>query len=415
MKTRSDAWIRKGGRMVSLLLTVFLVFSGGTGALGDPNLSLRDDSVRALAPAEACLEILRERAAGIQAYQDYVLSVTSLPACRPVGFSDLTGDGVPELLFMELVHEEEFGFNVGRLWIYVWEGGEVRCALTLQPAIDDLLFSNFYLADDGSLILDFSDMEKAWMMRLIRDVSGKYAVETVLVEEQDFSGETPDKYYLDGSKISKKKYESLIAQLRASRRRLIGSLMVDDGGEGMTHTLSEATSALEAGEIIPDPLPAGGRFPELSFFPGEFTPGEKFAVYSAPSSRAYRSANGKAAITSGSEIFVAGVVNDWILVMYELSSGVTRVGYINPAKIKGAFTAGSVLPLSEEKMKLVQSTVLTDDPIRRKTSMGKLKKGASVTCLAQYRGWVYVEAKVSGQTARGFISPESLGLNDAAP
>ena len=379
MKTRSDAWIRKGGRMVSLLLTVFLVFSGGTGALGDPNLSLRDDSVRALAPAEACLEILRERAAGIQAYQDYVLSVTSLPACRPVGFSDLTGDGVPELLFMELVHEEEFGFNVGRLWIYVWEGGEVRCALTLQPAIDDLLFSNFYLADDGSLILDFSDMEKAWMMRLIRDVSGKYAVETVLVEEQDFSGETPDKYYLDGSKISKKKYESLIAQLRASRRRLIGSLMVDDGGEGMTHTLSEATSALEAGEIIPDPLPAGGR------------------------------------ITSGSEIFVAGVVNDWILVMYELSSGVTRVGYINPAKIKGAFTAGSVLPLSEEKMKLVQSTVLTDDPIRRKTSMGKMKKGASVTCLAQYRGWVYVEAKVSGQTARGFISPESLGLNDAAP
>ena len=115
------------------------------------------------------------------------------------------------------------------------------------------------------------------------------------------------------------------------------------------------------------------------------------------------------------KLFVAGVVDDWILVMYELSSGVTRVGYINPAKIKGAFTAGSVLPLSEEKMKLVQSTVLTDDPIRRKTSMGKLKKGASVTCLAQYRGWVYVEAKVSGQTARGFISPESLGLNDAAP
>jgi hypothetical protein len=39
-----------------------------------------------------------------------------------------------------------------------------------------------------------------------------------------------------------------------------------------------------------------------------------------------------------------------------------------------------------------------------------LKKGTKVICLAEFRGWIYVEAKVSGKTARGFISPSCLDL-----
>ena len=61
---------------------------------------------------------------------------------------------------------------------------------------------------------------------------------------------------------------------------------------------------------------------------------------------------------------------------------------------------------------LITSTVITDDPIRQKTTIGKLKKGTQVTCLAEYNGWIYVEDKVSGKTARGFITPSSLGLAD---
>ena len=30
--------------------------------------------------------------------------------------------------------------------------------------------------------------------------------------------------------------------------------------------------------------------------------------------------------------------------------------------------------------------------------------------LAEYEGWIYVEAKVSGKTARGFLPPSALGL-----
>ena len=115
-------------------------------------------------------------------------------------------------------------------------------------------------------------------------------------------------------------------------------------------------------------------------------------------------------VTSGSEILVAGIEEGWILILYELDSGVIRVGYIDSRKIKGSYTSGDALSFPRRQMTLAESAEMTDDPIRQKTAIGKLKKGTKVTCLAGYRGFVYVEAKVSGKTARGFIVPSSLGL-----
>ena len=80
-------------------------------------------------------------------------------------------------------------------------------------------------------------------------------------------------------------------------------------------------------------------------------------------------------------------------------------------KIGGSAPSLEPLVLSGTDMTLVESAVLTDDPAHQKSTVGKLKKGASVTCLAEYQGWIYVEAKVSGKTARGFIAPSALGLD----
>ena len=102
-------------------------------------------------------------------------------------------------------------------------------------------------------------------------------------------------------------------------------------------------------------------------------------------------------------------MDDWILILYELDSGVSRVGYIDSKKIKGSYTAGDTLLLTRTQMKLTEPVVMTDDPVNRTSTIGKLKKGTSVICLAEYRGWIYVEAKVSGKTARGFIPASSLG------
>ena len=219
----------------------------------------------------------------------------------------------------------------------------------------------------------------------------------------------------NGKKISAKQFQSLKEQVRADEGTLIGSLQVEEGGSGLAWTLEEALSALSSGDLpasgaSPSRLPAssGDSLPALSFSRGTFTPGQKFAVYSAPSAKSWRGAKGKASITSGSEILVAGTDGGWILILYELDSGVTRVGYINPKNIRGEYTAGEPLLFSGERRTLKEKTEITDDPLRRKTAMGKLKKGTSVLCLAEYQGMIYVETKLGGKTARGFIPSSAL-------
>ena len=394
------------------LVLILLLLACLTIARAAPDLTLQDTSVRAGSWTDAYTRILEDRAEGIRAYQDYVTSVTDSPLCRAVGLTDLTGDGIPELLFWDLFHETEYGFDVGRFWIYTADGNGVHCALTIRPEIDDMLYSRYYLAGNGLLTIHFSDCEMGWILQLRPDLKGHYTAGTTLTEAADFSGEGPDYYYRNGQKISQKKYQSLADQIRAGEGTLIGSLQVDEGGYGFTHTLDEALEALASGEYPAAPEPAAGRFPELTFTQGTFTPGQKFAVYSAPSSRSWRGANGKAAITSGSEIFVAGTEGDWILILYELDSGVARAGYIDARKITGPYSAGEALSFSQARMTLAAAAEMTDDPLRQNTTIGKLKKGTKVTCLAQYRGLVYVEAKVSGKTARGFIDPSALGPED---
>jgi len=402
------------GRICCLLLMLFLL-AGPVCALADPAVDPQDASLYPGGWAEAYTGILKGRAGSIRAYQEYVTGITSMPVCRPVGFQDLTGDGLPELLFLDLFHETEYGFDVGRLWIYSPGPAGVRCVLTLQPEIDDLLYSSLYLAEGGLLTVHLSDTERSWILRLRPDGSGVYAAETILMAQEDFSGEGPDEYFRNGKKISAKQFQSLKEQVRADEGTLIGSLQVEEGGSGLAWTLEEALSALSSGDLpasgaSPSRLPAssGDSLPALSFSRGTFTSGQKFAVYSAPSAKSWRGAKGKAAITSGSEILVAGTDGGWILILYELDSGVTRVGYINPKNIRGEYTAGEPLLFSGERRTLKEKTEITDDPLRRKTAMGKLKKGTSVLCLAEYQGMIYVETKLGGKTARGFIPSSAL-------
>ncbi len=401
--------------MLALLL---LLCAQGAGA--DPDLTLQDTSVRPGPWTQAYRQILQERSGRIRAYRDYVAEVADLTDCRPVELRDLTGDGTPELLFLELEEETEYGFRVGRLWIYTGDGGDVRCMLTLQPEIDDLLYSGFYLGKNGQLTLYFNDGEMGWKVQLRPDRTGVYEVRTVLTEQEDFSGEGPDSYYQNGKKISRKAYESAVRQMKAAQGVRIGSLDAENGDKGFTLTEEEALRELSAaggtgstknaGESggTAKGSPSDGQLPALVFTRGTFTPGEKFAVYSAPSTRSWRGAKGKAAITSGSEIFTAGMTDGWILIRYELESGLNRVGYINADKIRGDYSDVGALTLARTERTLAAAAEITDDPVHGATVIGKLKKGTKVICLAEYEGWIYAEAKVSGKTARGFIPPSCL-------
>ena len=405
-----------------MLLALFLLVATGSG-LADPNLMIQDTAVRAGAWATVYGQILEEHRAAIEEYQEYVSSVTSGSECRPVGWADLTGDGTPELLFVENVHNTEYGFELGRMWIYTADGNGAHCALTLQPEIDDLLFSTLYLGADGLLTIHLSDMEMGWTLQFRMAADSRYAMETELVSQEDFSGEGPDQYFLNGREITAKAYQQTLKDIQSVMGTKIGSFLEEDSFRGFSYTAEEAMTALRSGVIAEIPQaqpensgtendsPSEELLPTLTFFPGEFTEGQKFAVYSAPSSKSFRSAKGKAAITSGSEIFVAGTVDGWLLIQYELDSGVTRVGYVNQKIISGPYSAGSEIALAAVRMTLTESAEMTDDPVRQMSMIGKLKKGAKVTALAEYMGWIYAETKVSGKTARGFIAPESLEID----
>lgn len=405
-------------RIYCLALIIFLL-AGLTGACAEPDLTLQDRKVYPGSWADAYTEILTDRAEDIRAYQDYVIEITSSSVCRPVQLTDLTSDGVPELMLLELFHETEYGFNVGRLRIYTSDWKGVHCVLTLQPETDDMMFSSFFLAKDGLLTIHFSDTERGWIMQFRQNPDGSYAAETTLIAEEDFSGEGPDTYYRNGKKISEKKYLSMTRQIEAGEGAEICSMQEKDGGYGFAYTLDEALEILSSGEKRSELWPEAdqprfqntGLFPELTFLPGAFTPGQRFDVYSAPSDRSWRGAKGKAAITSGSPIFVAGTEDGWILILYELESGVIRAGYIDSRKISGEYTSGDALSFSRTEAALASAAVMTDDPIRQKETVARLKKGTKVTCLAEYRGWIYVEAKVSGKTARGFIAPSCIGID----
>ena len=231
-------------RLSVILALILQLCMDSAGA--DPDLTLQDSSVRPEPWREAYIQILQEHSAGIRAYHEYVAEVTSLTDCKPVGLTDLTGDGVPELIFLDLLDDTEYGFKVGGLWIYTRDKTGVHCVLSLRPEIDDLLYSSVYLGKKGLLTLYFNDCEMGWKMQLQPGKKGVYKAKTILNEQEDFSGEGPDYYYQNGKKISAKAYRSKVKQMEAKQGELIGSLQVDNGGVGFTWTLEEALEELGA-------------------------------------------------------------------------------------------------------------------------------------------------------------------------
>ena len=408
--------------LCGIVLMIILLATAGC-AWADPDLTIADPETGSGGWAEEYRQILQDRSAGIQDYRAYVAEITYSGDAHPVGLTDLTGDGIPELLFVEQVHDTEYGFELGRLWIYTADSRGVYCALTLTPETDDLMYSSMFLGKNGQLTIHLNDMEMGWTLQLERNQSGRYEAKTTLVSQEDFSGEGPDQYFQNGKSITASAYQKKLEEIRSTEGTMIGGFLEETGFRGFDYTVEEATERLGSG----DPTAAAGtdagsgrdengsapdsQLPELTFFRGEFTPGDKFAVYTAPSARSWRGANGKASITSASEIFVAGTVDGWLLVRYELDSGVIRVGYVDTKKISGPYSSGSELSFAALPMKLTEKAVMTDDPINQGTKIGSLKKGASVTCLAKYQGMIYVETKVSGKTARGFVPAASLGLD----
>ena len=130
---------------------------------------------------DAYTQILAAHYAGIMAYQNRTLEYdtgdgTVQVPCKPVALMDLTGDGTPELFFLEAASESR-----GDLYVYDTFGGVTRCVLYV-PGITRLGYDDVGLGFDiyetsaggGTLALEYWEYERPWRLQLKRDGQGVY-------------------------------------------------------------------------------------------------------------------------------------------------------------------------------------------------------------------------------------------------
>ena len=149
----------------------------------------------------------------------------------------------------------------------------------------------------------------------------------------------------------------------------------------------------------------------------ELRPNQVLNVYSAPSSSSWRGANGKAQVSTNGAVWAAGWESGWLLVMYETNSGSVRVGYVNSSSIRGGVPVDTSLEFAYDSATVTSRCTLTEDPARTGTAIATRSAGTKVTYLTRFynnKAWDYVEVKVNGKTARGFIRVGSLDINRSA-
>ena len=139
----------------------------------------------------------------------------------------------------------------------------------------------------------------------------------------------------------------------------------------------------------------------------------KYPVYSGPGTKYHRAANGKASMASSESFGVLGKTGEWLMVIYGISDGRPRVGYVRytgDAYLEpiAAFTHESDFSHFENVF-TTKKIPLWDDPVNRTNPLCTLAKNTEVVYLEDCGDLAYVEVTVNGRKMRGFVEASSLG------
>ena len=251
-------------KILMILLAALLLC--GTAALADGMLNCEPDGYVATGGVmidqqtyaggwqQAYLQILNNHSVPIRAYEmrpieyffDYDTDPVTVP-CKPVALTDITADGIPELIFMEVATEER-----GDLCIYSSDGANARCILYV-PGITRIGYDDagmtfdVYLtsAGGGTLVLEYDEYEWPWKLQLKRDSSGRYVLLNYLWAEFDNSDWDNDKYYMSGAPISGDDYWAALETWRSGRTTTLSTYTVDDISHyGFAMTWAEAVNLI---------------------------------------------------------------------------------------------------------------------------------------------------------------------------
>ena len=163
-------------------------------------------------------------------------------------------------------------------------------------------------------------------------------------------------------------------------------------------TLKEARNRL----TIAPTLPGGTLSAEVI----KFTGGKKYEVYSGPGENYLRGANGKASVSTNDWIQVFGEQNGWIMIQYAIDSKHYRIGYIQSKSLPKKAEVPALI-LTDETRTVLQTAVVTDDPLFSCDSMAVLSEGTEVTLLGTLGEYAYIEGSANS-LFRGFVPLASL-------
>ena len=217
---------------------------------GDKDIPILDTATYPGNWKQAYTAILQKHAAGLRAFEEHTIEWDDskgphVLACYPAGFADLTGDGTPELLIMDLNTDS----GDGELYVYSADQEPARCIFSL-PAIlqtydDELQGVNLFMAADGgqsTFVIKYWDYGSIRVLQMNVNTDGVTVLNAWGDHSMDFSGEANGAYTRNEESISWEQLMDDLDKLEARTTQEIGSIPWTSGGNGygFTYTLQTA-------------------------------------------------------------------------------------------------------------------------------------------------------------------------------
>ena len=145
-------------------------------------------------------------------------------------------------------------------------------------------------------------------------------------------------------------------------------------------------------------------------------------VYTAPYIDSFRTAEGRACVSTNHDMYEAGYIGGWLMVRYGTNNGGTNVGYIPPNYVyaKGYKSHMKLPEFDYIPVTAADTVYVTNNPLLRGSYYATLDPGEVFYVLGKYTyhgNWWYVECTVDGLRARGFVDRDNsafmLGVQDS--
>ena len=297
-----------------------------------------------------------------------------------------------------------FGWENGK-WVYKWNNPsalpQVAEPIVLGTIISDsVCFTTFYVYNkeiEEMFCVWEQQKNGSWELQELQHFGGYRPKKGLMFFDTHKDGviQISNAGWVDGKETNTKVYGTYQRNLRYFNLATFPL------------TLDEARASLSNPPEIPH-----GDFQAHNI---KFTSGKKYPVYTGPGTEYFRSANGKASVSTNDWIQVFGKIGDWIMIQYDITSSKMRIGYIEANALPKKSDVPS-LYFEPKPVYVSRNTIITDEPLKGETPLGKIIAGQQ-DCyfLADFGdGWWYIQTILNGKSILGFVRSADLQYIETA-